>query len=181
VKARKVRLIFSIVIILVALLGMIIPGKDSAKYSGMSKVLSKIKLGLDIQGGSSLEYDLKVDSTAKAQDIIDNVILVLRKRLDIAGYTEASVAKVVSNGKIRVRVEIPGISDTSKAEKLIGSKGKLYFAEVLETKVSDVKPTLLRNRTLEIDGNKIKLYDYVQDKDNATKWYKVKRVFEYGE
>ncbi|BBE30014.1 protein translocase subunit SecD [Tepiditoga spiralis] len=180
-KARKVRLIFSIVIILVALLGMIIPGKDSAKYSGMSKVLSKIKLGLDIQGGSSLEYDLKVDSTAKAQDIIDNVILVLRKRLDIAGYTEASVAKVVSNGKIRVRVEIPGISDTAKAEKLIGSKGKLYFAEVLDTKVSDVKPTLLRNRTMEIDGNKIDLYDYVQDKDNATKWYKVKKVFEFGE
>ncbi|MDN5341174.1 MAG: preprotein translocase subunit SecD [Oceanotoga sp.] len=179
-RSNKVRLIFTIAVIVVALLGMLIPGKNAAEYSGFGKLFSNLKLGLDIQGGSLFEYNLDLKGDVKAQDVIDNVILVLRNRLDAAGYTEATVARIDSGGNLRVRVEIPGIRDTQEAEKLLGSKGKLYFAEVLETSTTDVKPELRRNREIEINGSTIELYSWIQSKRNDTTWYKVKNVFEFG-
>ncbi|HOO73884.1 MAG TPA: protein translocase subunit SecD [Tepiditoga sp.] len=180
-RARQIRLILTIAVIVVALLGLVIPKASGNNFTGISKILSNVKLGLDIKGGSLLEYNLKLDEETKAQDIIDNVVYVLRKRLDAAGYTEASVSKIISGNKIRVRVEIPGISDTKKAEELVGSRGKLYFGQVMETKTSDVKPTISRNKIVEVNGTSIELYDYVQSLNDPLTWYRVKTVFEIGE
>ena len=154
-RSNRIRLIFSIVVIVVALLGMIIPGDNTSDYDGFAKIFSNIKLGLDIQGGSLFEYQMDLSEGTKPQDVVDNVVLVLRNRLDAAGYTEAIVSKIDSGGEIRVRVEIPGIRNTSEAESLIGSKGKLYFAEVIDTQTSDVKPEIRRNRTITVNGEQI--------------------------
>lgn len=179
-KAHRVRVIISVLVILTALLMFFWPSNENVENSGVLKYLSNIKLGLDIQGGSMLEYDMKLDEGTDPNEIIDNVILVLRKRLDAAGYTEAVVTKVVSGNKIRVRVEIPGITDVETAEKLIGSRGKLYFAEVIEVQTSDVKPNVSRNKYVVINGNEEELYDYVRDMYDETTWYKVKKYFTFG-
>ncbi len=179
-RSNRIRLIFSIVVIVVAFLGMLIPGDNTSDYDGFAKIFSNIKLGLDIQGGSLFEYQLDLNEGTKPQDVIDNVVLVLRNRLDAAGYTEAVVSKIDSGGELRVRVEIPGIRDTNEAEKLIGSKGKLYFAEVIDTQTSDVQPEIRRNRTVTVNGDEIELYAYVQDANNPLQWYQIKRVFDFG-
>ncbi|HNV05220.1 MAG TPA: protein translocase subunit SecD [Petrotogaceae bacterium] len=180
-KPKTLRLIFTLVILIVAVIPLIFSDRSEPKYMGLQKVLPNVKLGLDIQGGSLLEYSLKVEGTnLKPQEVIDNVVYVLRKRLDAAGYNEATVAKVVSGGEIRVRVEIPGILDTTQAEKLVGSRGKLYFAEVVDTTVSDIKPELSRNRFITVNGQEVGIYEYVQDMNDKLSWYRVKKVFEFG-
>ncbi|HOT32567.1 MAG TPA: protein translocase subunit SecD, partial [Petrotogaceae bacterium] len=180
-KPKTLRLIFTLVVLIVAVFPLIFSDRSEPKYMGLQKVLPNVKLGLDIQGGSLLEYSLKVEGTnLKPQEVIDNVVYVLRKRLDAAGYNEATVAKVVSGGEIRVRVEIPGILDTTQAEKLVGSRGKLYFAEVVDTTVSDIKPELSRNRFITVNGQEVGIYEYVQDMNDKLSWYRVKKVFEFG-
>ncbi|HOK16762.1 MAG TPA: protein translocase subunit SecD [Defluviitoga tunisiensis] len=179
-KSRRILLILSVAVFIFALLGIVLPLSENKNNISIFKYLPNIKLGLDIQGGSSLEYSMAIPEGARAEEIVNNVIAVLRRRLDSAGYTEAVVSEVVVGGERRVRVEIPGISDTRRAEELIGSKGKLYFAEVIETIESSTPPQITRNRKVKVDGKEIDLYSYVRDSRNPNVWYRVKNVFEFG-
>lgn len=151
---RRIRILFTIIVFVFALLGLILPLSDNVNDISIFGFFPNINLGLDIQGGVLLEYSLDVPEEADTSNVVDNVITVLRRRMDNAGYTEAIVSEVVSGGESRVRVEIPGISDTQRAEELIGSKGKLYFAEVLEVVESTTTPQITRNRTIQINGEK---------------------------
>lgn len=179
-RAKQIRLILTVVVIVIAFIGMIIPREDSEDYSGIASIASNVKLGLDIQGGSLFEYNLDLEGDMRAQDMIDNVILVLRNRLDAAGYTEAIVSRIVSGGQFRVRVEIPGITDTARAEELIGSRGRLFFGEVIETTRSDVQPRISRARTITIGGRELPTEIYVRDSREDDLWYRVKTYFDFG-
>ncbi|RAO99077.1 preprotein translocase subunit SecD [Petrotoga sp. 9PW.55.5.1] len=178
---RRIRALFTIVIIVFAFLGIILPLSDNENDISILKFFPNINLGLDIQGGVLLEYSLDIPEGQDGGTIVDNVITVLRRRMDSAGYTEAIVSEVNSGGERRVRVEIPGISDTQRAEELIGSKGKLYFAEVLEVVESSTVPQITRNRVVTIDGEEIEMYSYVRDSNNPNVWYRVKNIFEFGD
>ena len=82
-----------------ALLGIVLPLSENKNNISIFKYLPNIKLGLDIQGGSSLEYSMAIPEGARAEEIVNNVIAVLRRRLDSAGYTEAVVSEVVVGRK----------------------------------------------------------------------------------
>ncbi|HEU24179.1 MAG: protein translocase subunit SecD [Mesoaciditoga sp.] len=97
-------------------------------------LFGNIPLGLDIKGGSLLEYTFSGNITP---DTANQVVTILRRRLDDANYTEANVSTLGNNG---IRVEIPGIDNPQQAENLIGQRGELYFAQVLDTVQSPVKP-----------------------------------------
>jgi preprotein translocase subunit SecD len=68
-------------------------------------LFANIPLGLDIKGGSLLEYTFSGNVT---QDTANQVVTILRRRLDDANYTEANVAALGNSG---IRVEIPGIDN----------------------------------------------------------------------
>ncbi|PNR93216.1 preprotein translocase subunit SecD [Petrotoga sp. HWH.PT.55.6.1] len=178
---RRIRILFTIIVFVFALLGLILPLSGNVNDISILRFFPNINLGLDIQGGVLLEYSFDVPEGVNTSEVVDNVITVLRRRMDNAGYTEAIVSEVVSGGESRVRVEIPGISDTQRAEELIGSKGKLYFAEVLEVVESTTTPEITRNRTIQINGEEIEMYSYVKDSNNPNLWYRVKNVFEFGD
>jgi preprotein translocase subunit SecD len=97
-------------------------------------LFANIPLGLDIKGGSLLEYTFSGNVT---QDTANQVVTILRRRLDDANYTEANVSTLGNSG---IRVEIPGIDNPQQAESLIGQRGELYFAQVLDTVQSSVQP-----------------------------------------
>ncbi len=129
--AQRWRLLITLAIIAAAVSGLLIPKGE--KLSGVMSVFSNIKLGLDIKGGVRLEY--RIDLQGKAQNstrIVDDVYTVLRERLDAAGYTEASLKKAYKESGAYIIVEIPAATDTSQAERLIGSTGILYFAQILD-------------------------------------------------
>ena len=80
-----------------------------------------IKLGLDLEGGVSITYQA-VDENPSAEDMSDTVYK-LQQRVD--GYsTEASVYQ---EGKNRISIEIPGVSNADEILEDLGKPGSLEF------------------------------------------------------
>jgi preprotein translocase subunit SecD len=90
--------------------------------------LFKLKLGLDLQGGTSLVYqgDLK-DIPADAQaDAMSSARDVIERRVNAFGVSEPVVQV---SGNDRIIVELPGVKDVNEAIKLIGQTPFLEFRE----------------------------------------------------
>jgi preprotein translocase subunit SecD len=91
-----------------------------------------LHLGLDLAGGSQLVFEadmskIPVDKQATALDGVKNVI---ENRVNLFGISEPTVQTSVFEGKDRVIVELPGISDTQQAVNLIGQTAQLGFYEI---------------------------------------------------
>lgn len=74
----------------------------------------KIGLGKDLRGGASLIYSVELGSTENANDVIPQVIDVLKKRIDPNGLFEISI---VRQGQDRIEITMPLPSDKVKALK----------------------------------------------------------------
>ncbi len=170
--AQKWRLFFATIVIIFALWGLLwIKGEP---LPGMGYIFSNIKLGLDIKGGVRLEYKVDLKESAKnPTEVMDDVYTVLRQRLDAAGYTEATLKKAFKESGAFIIVEIPSATDTTQAEKLIGSTGILYFAQILDESNSDPRndPELMnearRYRAVWLKGR--------SSRDDQEIWYLVRK------
>ncbi len=167
-KSDRIRLVVVISVIFLAFLSLLWPTKENS-YTGIASIFQRIKLGLDIKGGARLEYRVDVkEDVENPMDVVDNVLTVLRNRLDAAGYTEATLRKVFRENNSFIVVEIPGVTDTTTAERLLGSTGVLYFGQVLEeTNVDPETDPRLR------DMAKIKRAVWLPARDGG-KWYLVR-------
>ena len=84
-----------------------------------------INLGLDLQGGMHivLEADLaEFESEKEKNDVVNRALEVIRNRIDQFGVSEPSITK---QGKNRIVVELPGVKDPERAERLLNIRGKL--------------------------------------------------------
>lgn len=80
-----------------------------------------IHLGLDLEGGVSITYQVK-DKNPSVEDM-DDTVYKLQKRVE--GYsTESSVYK---EGTDRISIEIPGVTDAESVLNELGKPGSLYF------------------------------------------------------
>ncbi len=90
----------------------------------------KINLGLDLQGGMflTLQVDMsKLPENIKPDvksDIVDRTIEIIRKRIDQLGVKEPSISR---QGADRIIVQLPGVTDRTRARKLIGRTAQLEF------------------------------------------------------
>ena len=82
-----------------------------------------IHLGLDLAGGVTITYQAKEGSNPSSEEM-NGALAVIRHRLDNKGYTEANA---YLEGTDRIRVEIPGVEDASKAVEEIGRTAMLQF------------------------------------------------------
>ncbi len=92
-------------------------------------VTDNIKLGLDIAGGSYVEFQAVEGETTISElstEQVDTTIAILRQRATSQGYTEALVT-YTNNG--RFRVELPDVKDPNEASKLLGKVAKLTFTD----------------------------------------------------
>ncbi|MCX7654444.1 MAG: protein translocase subunit SecD [Fervidobacterium sp.] len=138
-RSDRIRLIVSLVLLIAAVVALFLPGGRPA--TGLAKLFSRIKLGLDLSGGVRLEYRVEVEKGAENPSaVVDDVWTVLRSRLDSAGYTEAVIRKSFRENNSFIIVEIPDATDTTSAEKLVGSTGLLWFGQAIDERTSD--PTL---------------------------------------
>jgi len=88
-----------------------------------------IKRGLDLVGGSSIVYAVKNDGTETvtySEEDMEQVITMLRDRVDQRGYTEAVVARY---GEDKILVEIPDVKDPYEAMQKIGTTANLTFVD----------------------------------------------------
>ena len=89
-----------------------------------------MRLGLDLQGGIHMVYqaDLSAIESGMEDEAMDGALAVIEKRINILGVNEPVIQK---QGTDRILVELPGISETEKAKRLIGQTALLEFRELI--------------------------------------------------
>src|SRR5688572_10288918 len=88
-------------------------------------------LGLDLQGGTALEYEADVSKIAPSEqrDAMAGVRDVIERRVNSLGVSEPVVQVTQANEAWRVNVELAGIRDVNQAIKMIGETPILEFKE----------------------------------------------------
>ena len=117
-KKGKSILSLILVIAVTALFGMTCVLGLDLKGMGAAK---NINLGLDLEGGVSITYQVKGDKASQAD--MDDTVYKLQKRVEQYS-TEAQAYQVGDN---RISIEIPGVSDANKILEELGQPGSLYF------------------------------------------------------
>ncbi|MEH7384114.1 protein translocase subunit SecDF [Bacillus sp. JJ1521] len=125
VKKGRILVFFVVVLLFGALIG--VTGTDTAK---------NIKLGLDLQGGFEILYEV---TPAKKGDVIDKEALVstvkaLTNRVDVLGVNEPNIQ---IEGKDRVRVQLAGVEDQDKVREILSTQAKLTFRDVNDNVLLD--------------------------------------------
>jgi len=128
--------IISLILVLIVISGSIFLAVVGA---GTDKVgsLQDINLGLDLAGGVSITYTTQKDEPTDQE--IQDTIYKLQQRTTSLGYTEADVYR---EGKVRINVDIPNVSDPNKVLAELGKPGDLVFVDetgVVAITGSDVK------------------------------------------
>ena len=88
------------------------------QHKGSAK---NIKLGLDLAGGVSITYEVSEKNPTETQ--MNDTIYKLQQRVD----NYSTEAEVYKEGKNRITVEIPGVTDANKILKQLGKPGNLAF------------------------------------------------------
>ncbi|MGI6113315.1 MAG: protein translocase subunit SecD [Mahellales bacterium] len=125
---RKKSLIWLLVyIVILGILSYVAAfGLDIGRYT-VVPVGNAIKQGLDLRGGVYIVYEAQgMEDDPELENKISGAMEILRKRLDDRGLTEATIA---TQGRDRIRVEIPDIDDHEEALELLGKTAKLEFID----------------------------------------------------
>lgn len=115
-------LLIAVALNCVAFLGFEVAGKS---FKGvLEDEKHGIRKGIDLAGGSVITFEAnKEDPTEKEMEVVE---AVFSARLTGTGYTEARISRG-STGQITV--EIPSVTNTDEAAKLLGSTAKLTFRD----------------------------------------------------
>ena len=92
-------------VVLIALLGFTTIVGFGKTGSGAAK---NIKLGLDLEGGVSITYQVKGDKPSQSD--MDDTIYKLQRRVE----QYSTEATVYQEGDDRISIEIPGVKDANK-------------------------------------------------------------------
>ncbi|SFD62792.1 SecD/SecF fusion protein [Bacillus sp. OV194] len=118
VKKSKILTFFIILAVIVGLIGMTTKG-----------IVNNIKLGLDLQGGFEVLYDVKPAKEGQkiTNDVLKSAVEALDRRVNVLGVSEPNIT---IEGKNRIRVQLAGIKDQNKARKLLSTQAQLTFRDV---------------------------------------------------
>jgi preprotein translocase subunit SecD len=119
----------------------------------------QIKQGLDLQGGTHVVLQAKMDQIA-AQDratALESAKNVIQRRIDLFGVSEPVIQTSVVNDQYRIIVELPGVKDVNQALDVIGRTAQLDFRELAKdatqaASLYDFLPTGLTGKNLKRAG-----------------------------
>jgi protein-export membrane protein SecD len=100
-----------------------------------------LSYGLDLSGGDEIIYKLEFGSDdEKSVKTTDDVVEVIRKRLDVLGIKELSIARL---GNYQFVVQVPNASDleVKKIRSQIERAGQLYFKMLADPEASGFTQT----------------------------------------
>jgi len=102
------------------------PPLDVYDKDGNVTEKGKINLGLDLQGGMHLVLQVDTSKLSKneAKDAPQRALEVIRNRIDQFGVLEPVIQL---EGKDRILVQLPGITDRARAKEIIGRTAHLEF------------------------------------------------------
>jgi preprotein translocase subunit SecD len=125
-----------ILIIVIGVLALLV---DFAKFpmpslggqSAGTTTYLETKLGLDLQGGLRIEYQvLPAQGKTPSRDDLNVLRQVIINRIDKSGVAEP---QVVIQGNDRVIVEMPGLQNPDQIRNLVGTTGRLDFVPLGST------------------------------------------------
>ena len=108
----------------------------------------KIVLGLDLQGGTQLDYkiDLRSVPEAKRTQIISGVQEVITRRVNKLGVSEPNIYHSQIADEDHIIVELAGVSDINEAKDRVGKTIQLEFKEQ-KTENSDAELEEVKKQT----------------------------------
>jgi preprotein translocase subunit SecD len=97
------------------------------------------KLGLDLQGGAKLTYDLDMSNIplGNRENALESTRSIIDQRINVFGVSESVIQTIRTGDDYRVVVELPGVTDVNQAIDLIGKTAQLSF---WEPSAEDVSP-----------------------------------------
>lgn len=102
----------------------------------INPILKDVKLGLDLQGGFEVLY--QVEPLKDGQVITENMVVdtagALSKRIDVLGVSEPNI-QVESNN--RIRVQLAGVEDQESARALLSTQANLTFRDADDNLILD--------------------------------------------
>lgn len=135
---KKSRGIISLILVaaVMVLIGVTaIHGLDS---EGMGAARN-INLGLDLEGGVSITYQVKGETPS--QEDMDDTVYKMQRRVE----QYSTEAQAYQEGNDRVSIEIPGVEDANAILEELGQPGSLYFIKHYDSEGNE-------NYTLGSDG-----------------------------
>jgi preprotein translocase subunit SecD len=149
------------------------------------------RLGLDLEGGLRVEYQAKpVDGVNPGPGDLGVIREIIERRVNSTGVSEPVVT---TQGRDRIVVELPGVSDPESVRRLVGRTGRLDFVPLGQTtaaegQVLDLKqfPPLfsgdqVSSATVGQDQNGRPAVDFVLKSDGASRFadYTAKHVGDF--
>lgn len=130
--ARK-RTLFSVLGITALAVILVLAVLPPHRGGVIARALPRIRLGLDLKGGTQLTYEADMQDVAAADSAtaLDGVRDVIERRINAFGVAEPLV-QIVRGGTPRVIVELAGIHDIEAAIRQIGETPQLDFREEVE-------------------------------------------------
>lgn len=107
--------LFLVIFLLIISIGVLIP------------VLMNLKLGLDLQGGFELLYNVTPieENTKVDEDLLRSTRQTLLRRIDVLGVTEPSI----SIEGDRIRVQLAGVTNEDEARSVLSQTASLTFRD----------------------------------------------------
>ncbi|MFA7662708.1 MAG: protein translocase subunit SecD [Patescibacteria group bacterium] len=129
---KKIWISLALILALTVFAGLVdwqnVPGNNAVSTWFRNQ---KIKLGLDLQGGTHLVY--QADTSAVPADQRESSLAgvrdVIERRINVFGVSEPVVQTNKVGEKWRVIIELPGVKDVNEAIKMIGETPLLEFKE----------------------------------------------------
>lgn len=89
------------------------------------------RLGLDLQGGTQLIYEIDMKSIPKSEQdkAFEGARSIIDRRVNFFGVGEPSIQTLKVGDDYRIIVELPGLSNVNDAVELIGKTAELSFWE----------------------------------------------------
>lgn len=115
------------------LIVLVFAGLIGSTVTGITK---DIKLGLDLQGGFEVLYEVEpVDKDQQVdRRLLESTVEMLNDRVNRLGISEASID---IEGEDRIRVQLAGVEDQSEARDLLSTTAQLSFRDVNDKELLD--------------------------------------------
>ena len=113
--------------------GIIVATIIAIIVSFASDIQNNLSLGLDLQGGFEILYEV---TPLEGQDMPDMeaVVSSVRKRVDVLGVSEP---EITVEGNDRIRVSLAGVDSPDQARRIISSTANLTFRDVNDNLLMD--------------------------------------------
>lgn len=115
---------------LIALFFVIITALGILIASNVMDHVDDISLGLDLQGGFEVLYEVQPldgeEGTEINRELLTDTVSALNARIDVLGVSEPSIN---IEGDDRIRVQLAGVEDQEQARDLLSTQARLEFRD----------------------------------------------------